>query len=421
MPPVGTFVPPMDADTVAHRQRRRLARWAISAVFLANGLLLGSWVSRIPAIAGSLDLSSALVGLALMALAAGAIAAFPVSGRIIDTRSSATATIGFLGLMSVALPLVGLAPHLALLVPALLILGAGNGGVDVAMNAQGVQVERFHGGSIMNSLHGFFSLGTFAAAGIGSGAAFLGVAPTWHFLVISAAALAVLVWSRRHLIPDERPAGTEAEAPAPVFTLPPRALWLLGALAMCAAISEGAMADWSGLYLSDYLGTTEGFAAFGYAAFSALMLLGRFTGDTLVGRFGSVGMVRWGGALAAAGLGLAVAINTPWAMLVGFGAVGLGLATVYPLVFSAAGNHPTIAPGRAAAGVATMGYTGFLAGPPLLGFIAEPTSLRVVMAIVVVLAIGCTLLAGATRRASTPSDGERTAAESEAAGVEPVG
>lgn len=421
MPPVGTFVPPMDADTVALRQRRRLARWAISAVFLANGLLLGSWVSRIPAIAGSLDLSSGLVGLALMALAAGAIAAFPVSGRIIDTRSSATSTIGFLGLMLLALPLVGAAPQLVLLVPALLILGAGNGGVDVAMNAQGVQVERFHGGSIMNGLHGFFSLGTFAAAGIGSGAAFLGVDPLPHFLAISVIALGVLLWSRRHLIPDERAPGAVTEPPAPVFTLPPRALWLLGALAMCAAISEGAMADWSGLYLSDYLGTTEGFAAFGYAAFSALMLLGRFTGDALVGRFGSVGMIRWGGLLAAAGLGLAVAINTPWAMLVGFGAVGLGLATVYPLVFSAAGNHPTIAPGRAAAGVATMGYTGFLAGPPLLGFIAEPTSLRVVMAIIVALAIGCTLLARATERASDTADGERTAAETHAGGIEPVG
>jgi MFS family permease len=386
---------------------RRDARLAISLVFLANGLLLGSWVSRIPAIAGDLDLSSGLVGLALMALAAGAIIAFPLSGRTIDTRSSATATIGFLGLMLVALPLVGVAPALALLLPALLLLGAGNGGVDVAMNAQGVEVEKAYGAAIMSSLHGCFSVGTFAAAGLGAAMAFLGVHPLPHFLVVSLVALAVLLWARPRLIPDA-PSATRESGPAPTFAFPPRALWLLGALAFCAAVSEGAMADWSGLYLDDYLDTGEGFAAFGYAAFSATMLLGRFTGDALTVRFGAERLIRVGGVVAAVGLGIAVAINTPAAMLVGFAAVGLGLATVYPLVFSAAGNHPVISQGRAVAAVATVGYTGFLAAPPVLGWVAEPTSLRVVMAIVVVLALCCALLARAARsadaHATTPGD-----------------
>ena len=214
--------------------------------------------------------------------------------------------------------------------------------------------------------------------------------------------------------PDER-----AHEEAPTFALPPRSLWLLGALALCTSVSEGAMADWSGLYLHDYLETTKGFAAFGYAVFSICMLIGRFSGDRLVERFGPPPMVRAGGVLAAAGLGVAVLINEPVAMLLGFGAVGLGLSVAYPLVFSAAGNHPTLPRGRAVASVATVGYTGFLAGPPLLGWVAEFTSLRVIMAAVVVLAALVAFLADAVRMAAphhTPG-----ALDEPKTGLEPIG
>jgi fucose permease len=193
----------------------------------------------------------------------------------------------------------------------------------------------------------------------------------------------------------------QSAEPAPAFSLPPRPIWLLGALAICVSVSEGAMADWSGLYLHGYLDTSSGFAALGFAVFSVFMLAGRFSGDNLVARFGAPQMVRYGGIVAATGLGIAVVINQPVAMLFGFGAVGLGLSVAYPLVFSAAGNHPSLSAGRAVAGVATMGYTGFLAGPPLLGWLAEPTSLRLVMAVIVALAGLTALLARATRTAAT--------------------
>jgi fucose permease len=149
------------------------------------------------------------------------------------------------------------------------------------------------------------------------------------------------------------------------------------------------------------LGTSGGFAALGFAAFSVAMLAGRFSGDALVRRFGAPRLVRTGGALAAIGLGIAVALDQPAVMLLGFSAVGLGLSVVYPLVFSAAGNHPDLPRGRAVASVATAGYGGFLAGPPILGWIAELTSLRAIMALIVLLAALVALLAGATRSAQT--------------------
>jgi fucose permease len=390
---------------------------AISAVFLVNGVALASWIARIPTVTDELELGSGEVGTALMALAAGAIVAFPLAGRIIDRRSSLAALQLAALVMLLALPIVGLMPHLLLLMPALFVFGAGNGGMDVAMNAQGVEVERFHGASIMNSLHGFFSIGAFLGAAAGAGAAAIDLPPVAHFGIVTALGLLILSRVRGWLIvdaPDERRAS--AEQP-PTFALPPRALWALGVLALCTSVSEGAMADWSGLYLHEHLGTSKGFAALGFAAFSVCMLIGRFSGDALVGRFGPAPMVRAGGLLAAAGLGLAVAIDEYWTMLLGFGAIGLGLSVAYPLVFSAAGNHPELPSGRAVASVATVGYTGFLAGPPLLGWLAELTSLRLIMVVVVVLAAGVACFAAAVRVAAPPA----AAPAAPTSGLEPIG
>jgi fucose permease len=388
-------------ESMTHAEVRRAQRdaWrAIAAIFLISGFALSSWISRIPTITDKLDLSTGHVGTALMAIAAGAIVAFPTTGRFVDTLGSAR-TLQIFGLiMLCTLPVIGLAPNLLILIPILFVFGAGNGGLDVSMNAQGVTVEKFVGRNIMNSLHGFFSIGTFAGAMLGAGAAALDIPPFAHFLVVTAIGLTVLWRVRDWLQPD--PQETQAKEPAPAFALPPRPIWLLGALAICVSMSEGAMADWRGLYLHHYLGTSGGFAALGFASFSVFMLIGRFTGDQMVALFGAARMVRSGAILAAIGLGIAVLINEPVAMLAGFGAVGLGLSVAYPLVFSAAGNHPTLSAGRAVAGVATLGYAGFLAGPPLLGWLAEPTSLRVVMAVIVCLAALTAVLAPAVRIAT---------------------
>jgi len=398
-------------------EAKRRARIAISIVFLVNGVALASWISRIPTITDELDLSNGQVGTALMSLAAGAMLAFPLTGRLIDRRSSRTTLLLAAAVLLVALPFVGLAPHLLLVMTALLIFGAGNGAMDVSMNAQGVEVERYFGASIMNSLHGCFSVGAFLGAAAGAGAAYVDLPPVAHFLIVSLLGGATLWYVRQWLIPDAP--DERAHEEAPTFALPPRSLWLLGALALCTSIGEGAMADWSGLYLHEDLGTSKGFAAFGFAVFSIFMLIGRFSGDRLVEQFGPTPMVRAGGILAAAGLGLAVLFHEPFAMLLGFGAVGLGLSVAYPLVFSAAGNHPTLPRGRSVASVATVGYTGFLVGPPVLGWIAEFTSLRLIMALVALLAACVALLADAVRIASphhTPG-----ALDEPKTGLEPIG
>jgi predicted MFS family arabinose efflux permease len=383
---------------VLRRQTTQRTAWlAIAAVFFVNGVTLASWISRIPTLTERLALSPGQVGLALMALAAGALVAFPIAGRLVDTRSSAFSVVCFGLVMILSLPFLGVAPHLLVLVMALLLFGFGNGGMDVSMNAQGIQVERFAGRSIISSLHGCFSLGAFAGAAIGAGVAQLGLPPLVHFLGVSVVGLAALWSIRRWLIPDTRdPRKSDAAA---AFALPPRSLWLLGALALCASVGEGAIADWSGLYLRDVLEASSGIAALGFAAFSVAMLIGRFSGDALVRRFGAPRLVRAGGVLAALGLGVALLLNQPGIMLLGFAAVGLGLSIVYPLVFSAAGNHPTVSAGRAVASVATVGYGGFLAGPPILGWLAELTSLRAMMGFVVLLAALTAGLANATRSA----------------------
>jgi MFS family permease len=184
-------------------------------------------------------------------------------------------------------------------------------------------------------------------------------------------------------------------------------MMLVGVVAFCAAIVEGSAVDWSALYLDDHLGTGGGVAALGFAAFSLAMLIGRFSGDQLVDRFGAVTMVRSGATLAAAGLAGGLAINTPAAMIVAFALVGLGVSVLFPLVFKSAATFPGVSRGRAVAGVATIGYTGFLVGPPVLGWVAEPTSLRVSLAIVVTLAATIALLAPALGRQGVPTPGER--------------
>jgi MFS family permease len=369
---------------------------AIALVFLINGTLLASWISRIPAITDRHGLSTGQVGTMLMALAVGAIVSFAIAGIGINRNGSAKTTLVFGSLFALMLPLVGLSPSIWMLVPVFVLFGAGNGGMDVAMNSQGVEVEQTLGRSIINSLHGFFSLGGVVGAALGALAAGLGVSPAVHLPIVGAVALTGLWWLHSNLIPD-----THMEPGAhdePVFALPPKAMWALGVIAFCSAIGEGAMADWSALYLDDELDTGGAIAALGFAAFSLAMLIGRFSGDRLVDRYGSPLMVRVGATISSVGLAIGLLINTPVAVIISFAFVGLGLSVLFPLVFKAAASFPGVSRGRAVAGVATIGYTGFLVGPPVLGWIAEPTSLRVSMVIVAILCGAVILLAPSMRQ-----------------------
>jgi len=275
----------------------------------------------------------------------------------------------------------------------LVVVGAANGVLGVAMNAQAAAVERAYGRPIMASFHALFSLGGLAGSAVGGVLAGQGVGVRAH-LAGTAAALAAAAWlAARRLLPP----AADAAPDAPAFARPTRALLALGVVAFCVLFGEGAMADWTAVYLRDVAGTGPGLAAAGYAAFSLTMAGGRLVGDALTVRLGPRRLVLGGGLLAAAGLALAVAVPTPWAAVAGFAAVGAGFATIFPSVLAAAGRTPGQSAGTAIAAVSTLGYTGFLAGPAAIGLIADATSLRAGLGVVAVTSLLIAVLAGAMR------------------------
>lgn len=370
------------------------ARLAVLAIFFLNGFGFASWVVRIPAVQEKLGLSEGPLGLALLGAAVGSMISMPLTGWAIS-RFGSRPVVGTTGLLFVlALPLLAVAPNLFLLVAALLFAGASGGALDVSMNSQAVAVEEGYGRSIMSSFHAAFSFGGLAGAASGGIVASLGLGVTPHLVGVAALTAVPVYAIYRALLPAEVDAG---EAGEPAFARPTKALAGLGIISFCVLLGEGAMADWSAVYLNGTLGTGAGFAAAGYAAFSLTMAFGRLFGDRLTERFGPARLVRGGGALAAAGLGLALAVGHPYVALVGFACAGAGFSIVFPVALSAAGRTEGTT-GPAIAAVATAGYFGFLVGPPTIGFIAEPLGLGSALYVVVGLSVAIALFAGAAGR-----------------------
>jgi len=365
------------------------ARAAVSLLFFLNGFLFASWVARIPLVQQTLGLSHAVLGGALLSAAAGAVVTMPIAGLLNGRFGSERLSAIWVLPYCVSLPLLALAPNVYALVLALFFFGCGHGALDVAMNAQGVAVDRRYGKPVMSSFHAMFSVGGLVGAGIGAFMAWVKLAPIWHFCLVSGV-MAIIGWiACKHLLPgvDRIEKGEDSHG----FVLPPKALVPLGIVAVAVLIGEGAMADWTGVFLHKILGATEAVAAAGYAAFSVAMAVGRFSGDALVARFGSVKLVRTSGLVAAVGLAIGVFTSSPWISLGGFALVGAGCSTVVPCVFSAAGRMHGVQTGVALAAVTTMGYFGFLIGPPLIGFAAQLLGLRGALS----LLIGTSLLVAA--------------------------
>jgi MFS family permease len=363
--------------------KTRTARVATAIQFFVNGTLLATWVSNIPSIKSHLHLSDGQLGLALLGMAIGALIAFPITGYLISRFSSRTVTViaGFA--YCATLPFLALMPSLPSLSLALVVFGICNGAMDVAMNAHGAEVEALHHKSIMSSFHGMFSLGGLIGAALGGIVAANHIPSKTHFLGAALILASLLAVSISQLLPSTR----SLEKPKTVFAMPSRALLGFGVIAFCAHLSEGAMADWSAVYLRDTLSAGAAFAALGYAAFSLTMTLARFGGDTLVNRVGAIQLLRYGGLIASLGLMAALLLGNPILTLVGFACVGVGMATISPIVFSAATRVPGIPSGTAIAAVATMGYSGFLIGPPFIGFLAQSMGLRIALGLVAVLAM----------------------------------
>ncbi|MDX6665073.1 MAG: hypothetical protein QOG68_1279 [Solirubrobacteraceae bacterium] len=386
------------------------ARAAITVVFFVNGALFASWASRIPALSDRAGASTGLLGLALLAPAVGAVVTMPIVGRLLRGRSSRVfVRLGLISL-TVTVVLPSLATDVPSLAVALVLVGVTNSMLDIAMNAHGIAVERRSGRPILSSLHAAFSFGGFAGAGVGAAATALHVSPTPHLIAAALLfGLPGLAAVRPLLRGDSDP---DAHSPQLGRTRLPARLALLGAVCFFCLLAEGGASDWSAKLVATDLGGSAALGAVAYAVFSAGMGAGRLVADGLWARWGAVGLLRRSGLLAAIGFAAALLVGTAPAAVVGFLALGLGLSGVVPTLFRAGADQPGVATGGALSLVSSLGYLGFMAGPPLIGGLAELTSLRAATGL---LALSGVLVVALASAAAPPASRAQTTR-----GCEPV-
>ncbi len=376
------------ASTAASALLPLLQRLALPALFAWFGVLMGSWVGRIPALRDGVQVSHGQLSFILLMGGLGAVLSFPLSSRLMaHFGGKRTMLISGIALLAVLLA-IGAAPTVPLLMAAVLMLGLVASTYDVGMNAVAARHETASGKSHMSLLHACACAGGLAGVTLGSGMAALHIAPLQHFALL-AVPMAPLLMAGIRRLPDD---GGEKIAKKS-FVLPRGELAVLGALGLLGAIAEGSIADWAGIFMKDHMGASDGLAPLSLAAFSTMMLLARILGDGLRARYGARRLVAGGALLASAGLSCAVLASGPMTALCGFAVAGLGLALVFPFVFSAAGREGTVA----LAGVATMAYSGSLMGPPLLGAIAHHLGLQAAIGFVALLALAIAAAASRTR------------------------
>jgi MFS family permease len=347
-------------------------RLAVTALFLANGGGIGMWAATIAPIKLLYGLSDFQLSMVLLAFAVGAILTMTMTGHVAARFGSARVALLSSLAFVLVVPIPAFMPNLWTLSLAILVFGACNGAMDVAMNGHGAIVEKLHGRPIMSSFHAAFSLGCLVGAGAGSVILAAGLGP---MATMSCAGIwgALLVIGFASSLPVPETGPREASVG---FALPSRAVLLVGGLAFLTMFAEGAIADWAGVYLKETIGTTEAVQAWGYGSFAVTMMVGRFFGDRIVHAFGTAKVVTFGAAIAVVGLAIPLAVPQVEAAILGYALAGIGIANIIPVMFSAGGravpDHPSIGVAMAA----TCGYAGFLLSPPLIGVFAEIVSLR---------------------------------------------
>jgi fucose permease len=382
-------------------------RWATTGVFVVNGAAIGTWIAQIPWIQDRFDLSKSAMGLVIVGMGIAVILAFPVAGQAIVRHGSERVVWvgGIATALAVNLPVLAPAPLLVAL--GLFVLGASSATQDVSMNSHGVKVEKDLGKPIMSSLHAGWAFGGMAGAGLAAACSALGLDPR-----VSVAIASALLVSLLYVTASRIGHGSAAEGDdAPSFALPSRGVVLIAILCLLVMVTEGAMADWGGLYLRQDLGASAALAALSYSFFTAGMTLGRIVGDGINHRIGPVALLRWGAILTGVPLGAMLLIGQPAVALIGLFLVGLGVANGVPLMFSAAGRQPDTPPGPGIAAVSSMGSLGFLAGPPVIGVLADAVSLPWALATLIAGAVAVFALA---RRATARTEPEPAVVERDA-------
>jgi len=373
---------------------RKAHRLAVGALFFLLGLCFATWASRIPSVQQRMGISEAGLGGVLLAIPLGQLLSLPLAGWLVAKEGSRKVVLAGVGLYAAALVGLGWAASLYQLVPCLVLFGIGGNLTNIAVNTQAVGVERLYPHKpIMASFHGLWSLAGFVAAAVGTVMIGRAVPPGVHFGLVALFIGAGLVVSAGYTVREDH--GVDPNQP--IFVKPDRELLGLGAIAFCALICEGAMFDWSGVYFKKVVQADAGWVGAGYTAFMSTMALGRFGADWLAGRLGARRVIQLSGLLTAAGLLLAVALPALGTALLGFALVGFGTSAVVPLVYSAAGRSARMAAGMALAAVSTIGFLGFLLGPPVIGLVAGATSLRVSFALIACMGLGVSAVASRVR------------------------
>ncbi len=394
----------LDDVSVAVRDRR--ARVAVAALFLTNGALFANLLPRYPEIKADLELSNAAYGVAIAAFSGGALvaglAAAPLIRRLRSARVAVASSIGIAVFVFVA----SLAPSAAVLGAALFIAGASDAVTDVAQNAQALRVQRNYGRSIINSSHAVWSVGAVLGGGMGAAAIALHIPRTTQLAVSAAVFSAVVIAAYAFLLrgpdgDDDPPERAEGRA-RPRFGLY-AALAALVLIATAGAIVEDAGSSWATLYLQDSLDAPAALAAFGYIAMVGFQFVGRMIGDRLVDRFGERTVARVGGLITAAGMGAALAFPGVPGTIAGFAAAGFGVATLVPAAMHGADQLPGLRPGTGLAAVTWLMRVGFVSSPPVVGLIADATSLRIGLLVVPFAGVAAMLLAVALSPRRPPS------------------
>jgi fucose permease len=366
------------------------ARFATKTHFFVSGLLFATWGVHVPTVRSAYHLNEAELSWLMLAAGVGALIALTQVGKWVATH--AARPVAIVGAFAVAAPLFFLlmAPGYGVLLALLFCFGFGSGAFDVSINAEAVAVEQAYGRPIMSSFHGFFSLGGMIGAGIGSLTAATDISPMQHLVGMSSVCFIAVLVASRYMLPDE--ATHSPEHANTGFKIPSAPILLLGLLAAFGLLGEGAMYDWSTLYMAKELGSPQAVAALAYGAFSAAMAAARFGGDWVRAKLGPERTLQRSSWLAAVSMTIALLIGEPWAALLGFALVGIGFANMVPVLFSSAARVPGVTPAQGIAGVSSCGYLGFMIGPPLIGAIATGFGLDRGLLVVAVFAALVALL-----------------------------